>query len=78
AKIILEGKSIFEWGCYYWVKCTYAWIGVCSSENFNCETFAGTQSTGWVLGSGGYCCNSGNYIKNYCPLFGDGTKLQFT
>ncbi|PKY57043.1 hypothetical protein RhiirA4_549502 [Rhizophagus irregularis] len=33
AKMILEGKSIFEWGCYYWEKCTYAWVGVCSSEN---------------------------------------------
>jgi hypothetical protein len=53
----------------------YICLGVCSSENFNCETFAGTQSTGWVLGSGGYCCNPGNYIKNHCPLFGDGTKV---
>ncbi|CAB5182291.1 uncharacterized protein OCT59_000297 [Rhizophagus irregularis] len=74
--MILGSKRIFEWDVIVEKNCTYAWVGVRSSENFNYETFAGTQSTEWVLSYGGYyCCNSGNYIKNYCPLFGDGTKI---
>ncbi|GBC01574.1 hypothetical protein RclHR1_04240004 [Rhizophagus clarus] len=75
AKMILENKGIFEWDIIIKKACFYAWVGVCASENFNYETFAGSQSTGWVLGSHGCCCNSGNWIKDYCPSFGDGTKI---
>ncbi|RGB33960.1 hypothetical protein C1646_168187 [Rhizophagus diaphanus] len=35
----------------------------------------GDQLTGCVLGSNGYYCNSGNYIANYCPGFGDGARI---
>ncbi|RGB22955.1 hypothetical protein C1646_748359 [Rhizophagus diaphanus] len=75
AKIILGNKGIFEWDIIIMKVCFYAWVGVCASENFNYETFAGGQSTGWVLGSHGCCYNSGNLVKDYCPPFGDGTKI---
>ncbi|CAG8603488.1 20152_t:CDS:1, partial [Rhizophagus irregularis] len=54
--------------------CNASWIGV-ASENLNYEKFAGNQLTGWVLASSGYYCNSGNYIGNYCPGFGDGAII---
>ncbi|CAB5392778.1 unnamed protein product [Rhizophagus irregularis] len=31
--------------------CSWSWVGVCASENFNYEIPAGKQSSGWVLGS---------------------------
>ncbi|GBC03178.1 hypothetical protein RclHR1_00500026 [Rhizophagus clarus] len=73
-KMKLENKGIFEWDFIVEKDCDYAWVGICSSENFNYETFAGKQSTGWVLGSSGCCYNSLNRL-NYCPSFGDGTKI---
>ena len=39
---------------------------MCASENFNYEGWAGSQPTGWVLGSGGYCY-SNNKGRYYCP-----------
>ncbi|PKC57259.1 hypothetical protein RhiirA1_472759 [Rhizophagus irregularis] len=75
AKVVLGNKGVFEWDVIIEKSCTSAAVGVCASENFNYETWAGYQTTGWVLGSIGYCCNFGNYIENYCPLFGDGTKI---
>ncbi|PKY32743.1 hypothetical protein RhiirB3_451148 [Rhizophagus irregularis] len=75
AKVVLGNKGVFEWDVIIEKSCTSAAVGVCASENFNYETWAGNQTTGWVLGSIGYCCNFGNYIENYCPLFGDGTKI---
>ncbi|CAB5189635.1 unnamed protein product [Rhizophagus irregularis] len=75
AKIALENKGIFEWDIIIEKTCDYAWIGVCASENFSYETFAGAQLTGWVLGSGGYCCNPKNSVY-YCPSFHkDGTRI---
>src|SRR5205814_8658101 len=47
AKMILENKGIFEWDVIIEKDCSSAWVGVCSSENFNYETFAGYQLTGW-------------------------------
>ncbi|POG66424.1 hypothetical protein GLOIN_2v1802430 [Rhizophagus irregularis DAOM 181602=DAOM 197198] len=47
---------------------------ICSSENFNYKSWAGGQSTGWVLGSSGNCFNSGTSI-GYCSSFKDGTKI---
>ncbi|RGB37190.1 hypothetical protein C1646_757242 [Rhizophagus diaphanus] len=73
-KMKLENNGIFEWDVIVEKDCDYAWVGICSSENFNYETFAGKQPTGWVLGSSGYCYNSHNR-SNYCPSFGDGTKI---
>ncbi|RGB37163.1 hypothetical protein C1646_666376 [Rhizophagus diaphanus] len=74
-KITLENKGIFEWDVIIERACTYSWVGVCASENFNYEIPAGRQSTGWVLGSSGNCRNSDTTIINYCPSFGDGTKI---
>ncbi|GBC03177.1 hypothetical protein RclHR1_00500025 [Rhizophagus clarus] len=77
AKVALENKnisSIFEWDVIIEKNCQYAWVGVCSTENFNCESWAGKQPTGWVLGSSGICYTS-NDRSYYCPSFGDGTKI---
>ncbi|CAB5189634.1 unnamed protein product [Rhizophagus irregularis] len=74
AKMTLESKDIFEWDVIIEKTCNCAWVGVCASENFNYEIFAGDQPTGWVLGSNGFCRNSNRELK-YCPSFGDGTKV---
>ena len=74
AEMICEGKGIFEWDVIVEKICNCALVGVCSSENFNYERFAGSQRTGWVLGSSGYCYNSSNSLY-YCPPFKDGTKI---
>jgi hypothetical protein len=73
-KIALENKGIFEWDVIIEKACSFSWVGVCASENLNYEIFAGYQPTGWVLGSDGSCWNSNNGL-NYCPPFGDGTKI---
>ncbi|RGB33995.1 hypothetical protein C1646_668909 [Rhizophagus diaphanus] len=77
AKILaLENKGTFEWDVIIEKHCSGSWVGVCASENFNYEIFAGDQPTGWVLGSGGgFYDNNNNYVANYCPPFGDGTKV---
>ncbi|CAB5189692.1 uncharacterized protein OCT59_000941 [Rhizophagus irregularis] len=75
AKITFENNDTFEWDVVFEKVSFASWVGVCSSENFNYEGFAGDQPNGWVLGSSGYCCNSRNYINNYCQPFGDGTKV---
>jgi hypothetical protein len=74
AKTLFENDGIFEWNVIIEKICYYAWVGVCATENFNYEAFAGDQSTGWVLGSDGSCDSRGNSIK-YCPPFGDGTRI---
>ncbi|GES97610.1 hypothetical protein GLOIN_2v1869497 [Rhizophagus clarus] len=74
AKVTFENKGIFEWDVIIEKACEYIWVGICASENFNYETFAGFQPTGWVLGSSGNCFNSNNW-SNYCPSFGDDTKI---
>ncbi|RIA81193.1 concanavalin A-like lectin/glucanase domain-containing protein [Glomus cerebriforme] len=74
AKIAFENKGMFEWDVIIEKSCSYTWIGVCASENLNYEVFAGSQSTGWVIGSGGHSYNSGNWL-NYCSIFGDGAKI---
>ncbi|POG79849.1 hypothetical protein GLOIN_2v1523598, partial [Rhizophagus irregularis DAOM 181602=DAOM 197198] len=51
AKMILENEGIFEWDVIIEKDCSASWVGVCASENFNYETWAGDQPTGWVLGS---------------------------
>ncbi|CAB5356816.1 unnamed protein product [Rhizophagus irregularis] len=74
AKMILENNGIYEWDVIIEKVCSWSWVGV-ASENLNYEVFAGNQPTGWVLGSNGYCYNSGNHINNYCPSFGDGAII---
>ncbi|GES97574.1 hypothetical protein GLOIN_2v810536 [Rhizophagus clarus] len=74
-KIAFENKGIFEWDVIIEKNCCNAMIGVCASENFNYEKYAGKQSTGWVINSNGNRFNSGNY-SIYCPSFyEDGTKI---
>ncbi|CAB5356716.1 unnamed protein product [Rhizophagus irregularis] len=74
-KMTLENKGIFEWDVIIEKKSIRSWVGVCATENFNYEMAAGLQSTGWVLGSSGCVRHSGISIENYCPPFGDGTKV---
>jgi hypothetical protein len=75
AKMILENKGIYVWDVIIEKVCSWSWVGVCASENFNYEEFAGHQPTGWVLGSNGYCYNSCNDLY-YCPSFhSDGAKI---
>ncbi|CAG8578578.1 uncharacterized protein OCT59_001003 [Rhizophagus irregularis] len=68
AKAVLENEGIYEWDVIIEKDCGYAWVGVCASDNFSYETFAGGQPTGWILGSSGYCSNSGKDLY-YCPMF---------
>ncbi|CAG8703304.1 20520_t:CDS:2, partial [Rhizophagus irregularis] len=51
AKMKLENNYIFEWDVIIERDCSWSWVGVCASENFNYEIPAGKQSSGWVLGS---------------------------
>ncbi|CAB5166943.1 uncharacterized protein OCT59_029512 [Rhizophagus irregularis] len=74
-KMILENKGIFKWDVIIEKDCEYAWVGVCSSENFNYEIFAGSQHSGLVLGSNGCCFNSGDWVNNYCPPFKEGAMI---
>jgi hypothetical protein len=75
AKMRLDNRSVFEWDIIIETNCNHAYIGVCASNNFNYEAFAGYQSTGWVLNSRGNCCTSGIWLNSYCPRFGDGAKI---
>ena len=80
AKIVLDKKGIFEWDVTIEKTCAWTWIGVCASENFNYEEFAGNQNTGWVLGSNGICRHNQygdpSSILSYCPPFDeDGSKI---
>jgi hypothetical protein len=74
SKTVFEINGIFEWDVIIEKSCSCAWVGVCSTENFDYTYFAGEQHTGWVLGSDGSYSHSSNRIyNNYCPPFGDGT-----
>ncbi|GBC08013.1 hypothetical protein RclHR1_07860007 [Rhizophagus clarus] len=76
ANVILDNNGIFEWDVIIEKTCKYIYVGVCSTENFSYESFAGNQSTGWVVGSCGSCGNSGKWSNlNYCPSLKDGTKI---
>ncbi|GES97591.1 hypothetical protein GLOIN_2v1601094 [Rhizophagus clarus] len=74
ARMVFENKGIFEWDVIIEKDCSSAWVGVCSSENFDYETFAGYQSTGWIFGTSGHCYNSGKYIS-YGQAVGDYAKI---
>jgi hypothetical protein len=60
AKMALENKGIFEWDVIIEKSCS----NVLGSESFNYEIYAGSQHTGWVLSSHGYCASS---VSKYCP-----------
>ncbi|GES97585.1 hypothetical protein GLOIN_2v1842735 [Rhizophagus clarus] len=76
AKTVLGDDGIYEWDIIIEKACRWSWVGVCATENFIYESWAGSQSTGWVLGSNGQCCNSGICcLENYCPRFGDNAKI---
>ncbi|GES97511.1 hypothetical protein GLOIN_2v1482360 [Rhizophagus clarus] len=79
SKLITEddGKIVFAQNCRNTRQSVRAKILLANKENFNYETpSAGRQPTGWVLGSNGCCRHSAiNTIENYCPSFGDGTKV---
>ncbi|GBB90702.1 hypothetical protein RclHR1_17740002 [Rhizophagus clarus] len=75
AKIALEDKGIFEWDVIIEKHCGWSWVGVCASENLDFERFAGSQSTGWVLGSGGGECRNSNKIIKYCLPFNEGATV---
>ncbi|GBC10544.1 hypothetical protein RclHR1_09700003 [Rhizophagus clarus] len=75
AKMPVDYKGIFEWSIIIEKFCVDTWVGVCASENFSYETWAGCQPTGWELGSYGYFFNS-NEQSNYClPFQKDNTKI---
>ncbi|GES97532.1 hypothetical protein GLOIN_2v1844191 [Rhizophagus clarus] len=75
SKMILENKGIYEWDVIIEKHCGTVWVGICATENFNYEKFAGHQSTGWVLGSNGNCYNSSCRL-DYCQSFkNDGAKI---
>ncbi|GES97603.1 concanavalin A-like lectin/glucanase domain-containing protein [Rhizophagus clarus] len=74
AKMLLENTGIFEWDVIVEKVCQSALVGVCVSENLDYELWAGSQPTGWLLCSNGYCYNSDRGIK-YCPPFRDGAKI---
>ncbi|RGB22382.1 hypothetical protein C1646_748533 [Rhizophagus diaphanus] len=74
-KMTLGNKDVFEWDVIIEKFCESAAVGVCALENFNYETWAGYQTIGWVLSSQGSSVNSNEWLGNYCPSFGDGTKI---
>ncbi|RGB41083.1 hypothetical protein C1646_663264 [Rhizophagus diaphanus] len=68
AKMPLDYKGIFEWDVIIEKFCYNTWVGICESENFSYETWAGCQPTGWALGTCGYFHNSDKGLK-YCSQF---------
>ncbi|CAG8594125.1 uncharacterized protein OCT59_000975 [Rhizophagus irregularis] len=72
--IAFENKGIFEWDIIIEKNCSWSWVGVCATDDFYYESFAGSQATGWVLGSGGNCSSVSGFY--YCPSFHeDGAKI---
>ncbi|CAB5188897.1 unnamed protein product [Rhizophagus irregularis] len=75
AKMLLENNGIYEWDIIIEKTCFWSWVGVCASKNFDYENPAGRQSSGWVLGTNGYCRNY-DYETYYCPSFHeDGARI---
>ncbi|GBB93371.1 hypothetical protein RclHR1_21590001 [Rhizophagus clarus] len=75
AKMPLDYKGIFEWTVIIEKFCTDTWFGVCASENFSYEAWAGCQPTGWELGTCGEFSNS-DKRSYYCLFFRkDNTKI---
>ncbi|GES97500.1 concanavalin A-like lectin/glucanase domain-containing protein [Rhizophagus clarus] len=73
-KMMLEGKSIFEWDVIIEKACVDTFVGVCAPENLSYEFWAGRQPTGWVLSTNGHCFNH-EKGSSYCPPFGDGARI---
>ncbi|RIA87113.1 hypothetical protein C1645_828270 [Glomus cerebriforme] len=74
AKMALGDEGIFEWDVIIERFCEYSYVGVCASENFNYDEFAGNQLTGWMINTG-HCYNSGDF-RRYGPVYTEnGTKI---
>ncbi|CAI2163015.1 20159_t:CDS:1 [Funneliformis geosporum] len=71
----LNIETTFEWDIIIERSCTFVWIGVCAKQGLDFDKFAGEQETAWVLGSSGTLNHSGIMIQNYCPPFGDNSKI---
>ncbi|CAB5368842.1 unnamed protein product [Rhizophagus irregularis] len=65
-----DDKGIFEWDFIIEKACKWFWVGVCAPGSFNND-----EPIGWALSSGGRYYNSGNYLEDYCPSLGDGTRI---
>ncbi|PKK71049.1 hypothetical protein RhiirC2_441432 [Rhizophagus irregularis] len=66
---ILCCKGVYEWDIIIEKYCVFTWIGVCSAESkLDYESFAGSQSNAWILGSSGECRNGQDTFK-YCSSF---------
>ena len=70
--MMLDNKGILEWDVIIEKTCYAAWIGICTSENFDYES--SSLSKMFALCSTGFY-NSPDYIEYYCPSFEDGTKV---
>ncbi|EXX50345.1 hypothetical protein RirG_271650 [Rhizophagus irregularis DAOM 197198w] len=70
AKILIDSKGIFEWDFIIEKACKWFWVGVCAPGSFNND-----EPIGWALSSEGRYYNSGNYLEDYCPSLGDGTRI---
>ena len=78
SKMTLDNESIFEWDVIFRdnEELYSAYVGVCAPENFDYEASVEVQSTNWVLDSSdGQFWDSENW-KNYCPSFGNGSKIR--
>ncbi|GBC03175.1 hypothetical protein RclHR1_00500023 [Rhizophagus clarus] len=75
ASVEIFDIGIYEWDVIIEKSCTYAWIGICSSEEFDYERFVGVQASGWVFGSNGLCYNN-NHCINYGKTFGEGDIIS--
>ncbi|RGB37188.1 concanavalin A-like lectin/glucanase domain-containing protein [Rhizophagus diaphanus] len=66
---ILCCTGVYEWDIIIEKHCVFTWIGVCSAESkLDYESFAGSQSNAWILGSSGDCRNGRDTFK-YCSSF---------
>ncbi|CAI2173201.1 19410_t:CDS:1 [Funneliformis geosporum] len=74
AKVEIFDRGIYEWDVIIEKSCTFAWVGICSPENFRYEGFIGVQANGWVFGSNGQCYSNNNCIT-YGTTFGEGDVI---
>ena len=75
AKMSLEDKGIFEWDIIIEKTCIDVWVGVCTSDNFIYDEWAGGQPNGWVFGTYGHYYNSNDSLYCCSPFRNDDTKI---
>ena len=71
ARVEICDRGVYEWDVIIERSCSYAWVGICASENFLFDGFVGLKANGWVFGSNGQCY-SNNKCINYGSTFGEG------